>query len=378
MHVAYVTWGEWGSGVYASQVLELVAELQEHAEVDLAVLLSRRSRASMPAVPGVHFLDGPVAGRWPIASFRLRSRGLRRLLGARRAGVVHCRGPLATIAASRARSSGALIHDYRGLDAAELEAESGSSWFTTRMAGLERDACRIADRVSVVSEPLRRHVIEAHGVAPENVVVIPTAADVGSFAWDEEARVVARASLGISGRIVAYVGSAADWQMPELCVAAAMRVVAQSDATFVVLSQDESRFRELVQRYQIPAGRVLIRTVSRAQLHRCLCAADVALLPRTPSVVNRVASPVKYAEYLAAGVPVVTVRDAGPFAAEVERLQLGRVVDKPDAEELAAAALALLDGGSDPRERCRRAASAYDLSRIAGRYLELYHGLAPG
>jgi glycosyltransferase involved in cell wall biosynthesis len=378
MRVAYVTWGEWGSGVYASQVIDVVEELRKAVEVDLAVLLSKRARSSVAPVEGVHVLDGPLAGRWPVMSFRLRSRGLTRILAARQPSVVHCRGPLATLAAHRSRRGAALIHDYRGLDAAEIEAESGASWFTARMGRLERRACEVADTVSVVSAPLGRRVVETYGVDPEKVVVIPTAARVSAFAWDQEASARARETLGLRGPVVAYVGSAANWQLPSVCVATAACIVAAIDGSFLVFSQDEATFRQLAKHYGIPGDRLRIKTVSRDKLHQLLCAADVALLPRAQGAVNDVASPVKYAEYLAAGVPVVTVRGAGPFAAEVEQLHLGDVAETPDPEALAAAALETLQEPLAIRERCRRAASTYDLRNIADRYLEVYRRLASG
>jgi glycosyltransferase involved in cell wall biosynthesis len=56
-----------------------------------------------------------------------------------------------------------------------------------------------------------------------------------------------------------------------------------------------------------------------------LAAGDLGLLLRDPHPVNRVASPVKFAEYLAAGLPVLVSPGVGDAAAIVERERVGFV-----------------------------------------------------
>ena len=372
----YVTWGEWGPGAFRTQVVDLVQLLREEAEVTLAALLSAQSRRRLHPDSGAVFLDGPLAGRWPLGLFHLSSRGLTRLVRSTSPPVLHARGPLAAIAARRAGRSIPLIHDYRGLDALEIEAESGASRFTRRLARLEREACLEADVVSVVTEPMQRIVLEDYGVDPERVHVNRCAADVSSFAHDADARAAARARLGVEGPVVAYVGSAADWQEPELCVQTASRLVREDDATFLVLSQHAERFVELCDRHGIPESRRVIAAVPGDELKTLLCVADVGLLPRRPSPGNVVASPIKYAEYLSAGVPVVSVEGAGAFTSEIAELRLGALASGPDPDALADAARRVLHGDDDVRARCRAAASAYDLREVAASYLALYESLA--
>jgi len=270
-----------------------------------------------------------------------------------------------------------VLHDFRGLGSVEIEEERGRSIWTRRLAKLERIACLQADLVSVVSEPFRELVVSRYGVAPERVVVVPTGVPVSAFAWRDEDRQAARAELGLGTHsVVAYVGSAAAWQLPELVAETAARL--EPGTVFVVLSQDAADFRALAERAGLPADAILAREAGPSDVGRLLCAADAALLPRARSAVNDVAAPVKFCEYLAAGVPVVAVRGTGSFARRIEEDCLGALAEEPDAEQLASTVSALLST-PDPerRHRCRETAECgFDLDRIADRYVELYRELA--
>jgi glycosyltransferase involved in cell wall biosynthesis len=59
---------------------------------------------------------------------------------------------------------------------------------------------------------------------------------------------------------------------------------------------------------------------------RYLAAADVGLLPRDENLVNRVASPVKFAEYLASGIPVILSDGIGDYSELVRSGDLGAVL----------------------------------------------------
>jgi glycosyltransferase involved in cell wall biosynthesis len=373
--VRYVTWGEYGPGVYESQVVRLVDLLAANVDIRLLALVRQGLIASLEPPRNGRLLAGPVTSSWPLRLYRLQSGALANEL-AGGSGILHCRGPLAALAALRSRPPGwKVIHDYRSLDAVEMEEERGGSRGTRRLARLEAEACRRADLVSVVSEPLGRIVLEDYGVPASRVVVHPTGVETSAFAWEPDARSAARDELGLGdGPVVVYVGSAAHWQLAEVCVRSAALL---HDATLLVLSEEAGTFRALAADAGIPDGRLVARAASREEVARLVCAADAALLPRARSPINAVAAPVKYAEYLAAGVPVVTVAGTGPFADQVEREELGAVAAEASPEALAAAAELLLSSGDDLRARCRATAvREFDLEAIALRYVESYRTLA--
>jgi glycosyltransferase involved in cell wall biosynthesis len=382
LRVRYVTWGEYGSGVYESQVVRLVELLAERVvDVELWALVRRGGIERLAPPARGRLLPGPITSRWPWRIFGIDSTALGgELRGLAGPGVLHCRGPLATIAALRARRRSPgwrVVYDVRGAEAPELEEEFGPSRWTRRMAELERRASLGADLVSVVSKPLVE-LVTGFGVPDARVILNPTGVETQGVPWDDDARSAARRELGVGdGPLVVYVGSAAHWQLADVCVAAAARLADDVGATLIVLSHQGAEFRALAAAAGLPEGKLVTRALPHGELVRLVCAADVALLARRPSVVGSTAAPVKFPEYLAAGVPVVAVSGAGTFAELVEQERLGAVADEASPEAIAAAAQSVLETGADElarmRARCREAAERdYDLAGIADRYVESY------
>jgi glycosyltransferase involved in cell wall biosynthesis len=83
----------------------------------------------------------------------------------------------------------------------------------------------------------------------------------------------------------------------------------------------------------LAAEDVTVLGVPHHEVPRYLAAGDIGLLLREPSLVNAVASPVKFAEYLAAGLPVVLTEGIGDYSDLAMRNNLGVVLDFYASEE---------------------------------------------
>ena len=103
-----------------------------------------------------------------------------------------------------------------------------------------------------------------------------------------------------------------------------------------------------------------------------LLMSDIGLLVRVPSVISEVASPVKFAEYLAGGVPVIAYPNIGDTQKMIDQNQVGIVIDPKDdavTEKQIASFLNQLDNHNIIAIRCRAAATNH-LSWE--NYLDLY------
>jgi len=112
-----------------------------------------------------------------------------------------------------------------------------------------------------------------------------------------------------------------------------------------------------------------------------LAAADVGLLLREPCLVNRVASPVKFAEYLAAGLPVLLTEQIGDYSALAAAHRVGCVIPYADLQSGDGAPLRdffaeVHENRPAWRDRCRQTAEA-ELSndRHCRRVVRVYEGL---
>jgi len=120
-----------------------------------------------------------------------------------------------------------------------------------------------------------------------------------------------------------YSGSLSAWNRPDLILAAygAVRTV-HAGAKLLLLTGSVTEARAIFGR---ETG-VIIRSVAHADIQHYLALADLGLLLRHRSSVNRVASPVKFAEYLACGVPVLVSPGVGDCPGIVERESVGYVL----------------------------------------------------
>jgi glycosyltransferase involved in cell wall biosynthesis len=283
-------------------------------------------------------------------------------------GIVHAQSHAAASAAARALAwdrRRRLVFDVHGVDVEErqfygaLDADSPEYGVRRRH---ERESFRRADVIITVSHDLERYVsaILASG-GPRSphphIEVIPCVLSFSASPQDiEDARGKARTRLRLRGRpCVLYLGGSSGWQLSAETVAAFAFLRRKLPSAFLlILTGDVETFTELCRDAGIPPADFLITSCPHKEVADTACAADAALLLRSDNIVNRVASPTKFAEYLSMGVPVVITDVLADFSGIVRDRDVGAVVPASNAPELVAAAiLDLLDAPIDEQARTR-------------------------
>jgi glycosyltransferase involved in cell wall biosynthesis len=187
------------------------------------------------------------------------------------------------------------------------------------------------------------------GVESDRILVTPTGADLDLFARADGTAV--RRRLGLDGRfVVGWVGSFRPFHTLDIAVSAAARV---EGATLLLVGDGPERAPVEARARRAGIEIVTTGTVPHTDLPAYLGAMDVGLVLAERGQEFHY-SPLKLAEYLAAGLPVV-VPDVAPI---VERLtpEVNAVVIPPgDIDGLAAALVRLRD---DPGLRTKLAANA--------------------
>lgn len=178
-----------------------------------------------------------------------------------------------------------------------------------------------SDLVLTVSEALKDLLLGRHGLAGklgEGIVSVPTVASRRVFRFDDEDRRRGRASLGLHDRyVIVYLGNlAAAWQQPEEMVELFCRIKGvRGDAYFLVVSPrlEHKYIAGHLQSKGIGRDDVRLLAADYDEIPRMLCAADAGLLIRRQHPMNLVGSPAKLAEYLLAGLPVITTDIGGEY-----------------------------------------------------------------
>jgi hypothetical protein len=340
MDVLYFCYGEKPTGVIRSQVVDVVRQLGEMGlEATLAVAVPARGskesgRAFREVMPGARVM---TAAPTRLQSWLVRAESLRiaMLLSSARPRTLICRNAFAADLVLRARElSGyrcTVCLDGRGALMAE-QAEYGvhPAYSVPQVGKIEQRAVLLADARIAVTAGLVEYWRRRYGYASNRHVVIPTTL---SSSWtstgpDPAARAAFRSRLGIADDevVLLYAGSNSPWQGIGHLLDEVARGLARSPrARFLFLTDPTPRMDGIMRESN---GRFIQMRVPPTDVRNWMQAADYGLLIRPPSETNEVAFPTKYAEYLSAGLKVIS---NGPPAVleHLTRAETGVPIDGP-------------------------------------------------
>ena len=355
----FLTYDDIAVSVFESQIRTPLLRLQalglRHDFVGfrtVGALLTGRSRERIEALH--RELDGDVMVFTTLpwfGRFDLRyptvcvGRALRRLGIGRGDGlIVHARGHYAGFAAlslKRAYPNLRLIANLRGVPGPEAALYRLPSWprcrldwrligraLVERFNRWERGLAREADVVVCVSKAFRNYLREQYALPDDRVEVVTTAVDTDLFRFDPSIRDETRRRLGVESKLVlAFCGSTHKWELPDSALSLLCDLLARdADLHLLAITTQPGETRRALSRTGVPHESVTVTSVPHEQVPELLMAADVGLLIREDNIVNRVAAPTKFGEYLACGLPVLVSEGVGDTAEIVSSREAGWVV----------------------------------------------------
>jgi len=213
---------------------------------------------------------------------------------------------------------------------------------------LEGWVMRRADLVLVVSPPLERFV-QSQGVRPDRIRVLPNGVDTRRFNPGRDREGV-RARLGFDGAFVAgFAGTLRPWHgVAHLIRGFASAATAQHNMKLLVMGDGPERatLESLAGEAGVADRVAFLGAVPHAEMGDHIAACDVLCAPYGP-IDDFYFSPIKIAEYLACGRPVIA--SAIGYLAETLDESRGAVLTSPGDED--AIGRALLGLARDPKRR---------------------------
>ncbi|MCA6365224.1 MAG: hypothetical protein IM638_19485 [Bacteroidetes bacterium] len=371
----FLTFNDAPSGIYAGQVIDVCRYVNAHtpAKLRLVAFLSvrgfwagrRKIKAQLPDALVLPMV--PKAKNWKLNGFTFNL-----VCRFTRAKACMARGPFATALALRAREKGILqnvIFDGRGAYIAELTEYNviPDEAVKHEIASVERRCVLESNRQLAVSKALVDYWHETFGYNGNTHRVIPCTLNSNTLFTpvSDEAVRQARQKLGIpaNATVVVYSGSVAGWQSLDDFGARMLPLMQQHENLHLLLLVKSlpEHFAPLAQH----AARIHRHWLAPEEVGTALAAADLGWMLREDSVTNRVASPVKFAEYLAAGLHVIISSNLGDTTAFVLQHGCGIVCNGENIPAPQPLSLA-------QRQKAQQLAQTYFLkTRFADAYADL-------
>lgn len=344
------------SGIYSSQVLDVVKYISTELRqsVKLVAFISFRNFKSnkqkilnelpdsivIPMFPGVH--------RWRYNLFTLKL-----LCQLKNPSMIIGRSVIATSLALQT-SVKKIVYDGRGAITAEWNEYKvvNNVQLLSEIAALENEAVNTSSYRIGVSHKLIQHWKEQFGYQLNSHVIIPCTLNkvYESLHLTQGTINITREKIGVNNTAVIYVysGSLAGWQSFNLLHDFIKPVLISSKQNKILFLCDKDE--NILKLEKDFPGQVICKKLNPAEVPFYLAASDYGLLIREESVTNKVASPVKFAEYLACGLKVIISQNLGDYTEFVLQHNCGYIytnykpTEKPTlTQKLTIRTLALLN-----------------------------------
>lgn len=224
------------------------------------------------------------------------------------------------------------------------------------------------DIMVVVSNAFKEHIIKSLPHLEKKIKVIGNSTDL-------EKR-FPNISVSKSERIKAvYSGSFAAWQQKdELINLCKYSLAKYENLDFIFITYDNIKLDEYFDK-EIIEKRISLINSSSVEVSKYMIEGSFGILLREKSIVNKVASPLKFAEYLACGLPVLVSEEVGDTQSLINNYGVG-VVIKENNYEKAIDEIIKLSKKEDIKVRCRETAkSEYNLNTSFEKYINIYNSI---
>lgn len=169
-----------------------------------------------------------------------------------------------------------------------------------------------------------------------------------------------------------YSGSGAIWQnIAELSKLIQIAEERFPELYFKVISYDLVSILEQFKSYSINKDRVEFVQAASVEVQKLLIAGNFGVLLRNNNLINKVSSPLKFAEYLAAGLPVLVSRGVGDTEDIIQKYQIG-VIHDSDHEISLRKMLKLLEGRRIYKKCLEVASLEFDIKGSISAYNQVY------
>ena len=228
-----------------------------------------------------------------------------------------------------------IITDFRGLLSDEVLYARNSitrtifnKYISREISRIEKKATQVSNKILTVSNNLKQYLIENYNADHSKIFVIPAVVDEEKFRFNSTLRKNIRESLLVQNRLVIlYSGGISGWQPINEIIELFLRLKKIYPEVFLLFITKEKLLirKKLEDRLNSDDWQLL--SASYNDIGKYYAASDIGLLLRKRRLTNTVASPIKFSEYLCAGLPVILTKGVGDTENYIEKFGVGEVLE---------------------------------------------------
>jgi len=342
--IFYLTVNEAPSGIFSSQVTDVVKFINSNFETKARLLafislrgffLNRKKiKSEMP--DAIVLPMYPKMQNWQQNKFLLKVFFL-----IYKPKTIIARSVIATKLALELKDKVKVVYDGRGAIEAEWKEYNvvTDEDLLSKIHSYEKEAILNSTGRIAVSNQLLKFWNEKYSYAGTKHVVIPCTLnnDFEKIKISQETISNKRKELGLSETDIVFIysGTVAGWQSFDLLFSFMEPILkTNAGAKIVFFSPADAAIDKM---HKLFPSQVVRKHLSSASVAQYLLLGDYGLLIRENSVTNKVASPVKYAEYLSSGLKVIISENLGDYTALSKEKDWGfiynefdQTISKPD------------------------------------------------
>lgn len=372
MKLGYFTIGR--SSVFDSQVLTLLKKIREKGYFNKVVLffayrdgddliwLQERDLSRIDIVVFKIFPNYPI---FNILNKLILLNVIRKNVKDKSKFVMHTRGELIAFYMSYALENklmdiDKIVVDIRGVSLEETIEFSSKMFLLKNLKQKNKMKLRESlvkyTKISVVSTYLKEYLVNQGGVKNDSIKINPCIVN-DIFVFNQDMRIKVRSNLQIGEDEIVVIfstGGGDNWQNTQT-------IIHLANVGFRVINLSKTVFTH---------PKIINKFVKYQDVPHYLCAADVGFIWRNESIVNLVASPVKFTEYLSCGLPVVSNGNVGQINDIVLRYGVGLI--EPDITNVTIDKISLLVKSTDRVKTSLLGRSFFSSDIAADNYISTY------
>ena len=331
--VYFITYSEKFNGIYSSQVIDVCNKFEEliNQKVILISIVSLRIYLKERVKIKNHYENSFVIPMFPKIKFwKLNIFTLIPIFIFKKNNILISRNAISTNLGFILKKLGLIkkvIFDARALEYEQYKEYSiiNNKSFIKKFFDIEKKAVLYSDYRLAVSHTLVNYWSKNFNYSKENYSVIPSTLNrlhLSNF------KNIKRENLGYKKNdiIFVYSGSSSDWQSFSKIIFFMNNFFQRNNKYKLLILSNKTN--ELVESIKKFPNQISIKWFELSDVIQVLKICDYGLLIREESITNKVASPVKFAEYLFAGLKIIISPNVGDYSKFVVENNCGYLENK--------------------------------------------------